>query len=514
MKKYLLALLCLAAFTFNASAQLADGSIAPDFTTTDMNGNEHRLYDYLDQGYTVILDISATWCGPCWNYHSGGTFEEIWAAHGPAGEPGVNANTTDDVMILWFEGDAGTPESELVNSALGNWLEPDGAEVHFPIINDDNIADLYALPYWPIIYTICPNRTLTESGQATAANHYSNLDNCMEAYEGTNAALLNFESTIQPSGCEASASGNLSVIVQNMGTELLTSFTVEVMANGQSIVSESFNGSLNVFETTTIDFGNLTIDSETIEIMITSNDANSSDNLLTESYSFGSGETESEVTVVLLTDNYASEIYLQITDENGDVIWSEGNENVSGNYDTGQENPPADPTNPLENNQSYEWTVNLPSENCHTFFIGDYYGDGLDASQWGGTNGNWTVNDNDDAQIAQMTTADFEGSDDASFENTQAADPSSINDESNITFSVYPNPIQSDAKLSFGLTKPSKVRLDITNVLGEIVLSNAYSLQTGNNNIDINVDKMTNGIYFAHLSINGEINTVKITVSK
>jgi hypothetical protein len=113
-----------------------------------------------------------------------------------------------------------------------------------------------------------------------------------------------------------------------------------------------------------------------------------------------------------------------------------------------------------------------------------------------------------------MTTADFEGSDDASFENTQAADPSSINDESNITFSVYPNPIQSDAKLSFGLTKPSKVRLDITNVLGDIVLSNSYSLQTGNNNIDINIDKMTNGIYFAHLSINGEINTVKITVSK
>ena len=96
----------MASFTFNASAQLANGSIAPDFSTVDMNGNEHRLYDYLDQGYTVILDISATWCGPCWNYHSGGTFEEVWAAHGPAGQPGVSPNTTDDVMILWIEGDA------------------------------------------------------------------------------------------------------------------------------------------------------------------------------------------------------------------------------------------------------------------------------------------------------------------------------------------------------------------------------------------------------------------------
>ncbi|MDB0007295.1 hypothetical protein N9E30_05015, partial [Flavobacteriales bacterium] len=65
-------------FTFSSLfsySQLPDGSIAPDFTTTDVNGNEHQLYDYLDMGYTVILDISATGIPPCWNYHSGGTFE-------------------------------------------------------------------------------------------------------------------------------------------------------------------------------------------------------------------------------------------------------------------------------------------------------------------------------------------------------------------------------------------------------------------------------------------------------
>ena len=313
-----------------ATAQLPDGSIAPDFTTTDVNGNVHRLYDYLDDGYTVILDISATWCGPCWNYHTGGTFEEIWENHGPAGQPGVSPNTTDDVMILWFEGDPTTALSELENSNYGNWLNPNGAgEIQFPIINDDNIADLYNLPYWPIIYTICPNRILSESGQLNASSHYSALDDCLEPSVGTNAALLNIQSTIQATGCEASASGNLSVVVQNMGTELLTTFTVEVMANGQSIASEVFNGTLDVFETTTINFGNLTIDTETIEVIIATNDDNSSDNSLTESYSFGSGETEAEVTVVLLTDNYASELYMQISDENGNVVWSDGYENVA-----------------------------------------------------------------------------------------------------------------------------------------------------------------------------------------
>ena len=70
----------------------------------------------------------------------------------------------------------------------------------------------------------------------------------MEASQGINAALINMESSIESNGCEASASGNLSVTVQNMGTEVLTTFTVEVIADGESIASETFNGSIEVFD--------------------------------------------------------------------------------------------------------------------------------------------------------------------------------------------------------------------------------------------------------------------------
>ena len=40
-----------------SSAQLPDGSIAPDFTATDIDGVEHNLYDLLDEGKKVILEF-------------------------------------------------------------------------------------------------------------------------------------------------------------------------------------------------------------------------------------------------------------------------------------------------------------------------------------------------------------------------------------------------------------------------------------------------------------------------
>ena len=500
--------------SFIASAQLPDGSIAPDFTTTDVNGNEHRLYDYLDNGYTVILDISATWCQPCWNYHTGGTFEEIWEAHGPAGEPGVSPNTTDDVMILWFEGDPGTALSELENSNFGNWLAPNGNEVYFPISNDNNIANLYDLPYWPIIYTICPNRTLTESGQLSASAHYNNLANCPSETEGTNAALLNIDTDILPNGCESSASGNFSVVVQNMGTNNLTSFSVEISANGQTIASEEFNGNLNTFETTTINFGNITVDVETIEVNITSSDDNADDNSMSHSVDFSTGQSSQMVKVNLLTDNYGNETYMQITDENNNVIWFEGNEAVAGMVGTGQL-APADATNPLGNNQMYSWDVTLPTTGCFKFEITDYYGDGLAASTntSGGVDGDWSIEDNNGIIISQQTVQNFENEDDTYFENTEAG-TSSIDENDNFGFAIYPNPMNSKATIKVNLSERSDVRLDVVNILGEVNLSKTFGLNVGNNSIDLDVSNLTSGIYFAHITANGETKTMKITVTR
>jgi hypothetical protein len=515
MKYFILTIALVFSFSFSSFAQLADGSIAPDFTTTDVNGNTHRLYDYLDAGYTVILDISATWCTPCWNYHAGGTFEEIWEAHGPAGQPGVSENTTDDVMILWFEGDASTDLSELENSALGNWLQPDpnGEPVHFPMSNDDNIANLYDLPYWPIIYTICPSRVISESGQANAAVHYANLDDCPVAVEGVNASLVSYDGNLAPNGCETTASGNVSVTVQNLGSEALTDFSVEVIENGNTIATQDYSGSLAVYELTTIDFGNLTISSD-YEIVITSTDENAADNVISQTLNFA-GETSQMVTVSFLSDSYASESYLEIKDENGNIVWFEGNESIAGQYATGNENPSTDPTNPLTNNTQYDWEVNLPSTGCFTLTVGDFYGDGLFASQWGGADGTWSIKDNNGTIFNQMSSSEvFIGTDNASFSNDEAGQPASIEAIASLGLNVYPNPVVNNATLELSLSENSTVNMEIVNVLGELVSSEIYNLNAGNNKINFNVNNVESGIYFVKLNINGLTTTKKITVSK
>lgn len=63
--KYLLLIGFLIAFQ---TSQAQIGNPAPDFTVTDVHGNTHHLYEYLDSGKVVVLDFFYTTCGPCQYY--------------------------------------------------------------------------------------------------------------------------------------------------------------------------------------------------------------------------------------------------------------------------------------------------------------------------------------------------------------------------------------------------------------------------------------------------------------
>ncbi len=60
-KSIILGLTLFFALALKTNAQLPDGSIAPNFTMTDINGTSWDLYTILNQGKSVIIDVSATW---------------------------------------------------------------------------------------------------------------------------------------------------------------------------------------------------------------------------------------------------------------------------------------------------------------------------------------------------------------------------------------------------------------------------------------------------------------------
>lgn len=148
---------------FTASAQLPNGTTAPDFTVTDLDGNVHNLYTYLNSGVSVVLEISATWCGPCWSYHNSGALSNFYNAYGPPG--------TGDIMVIFVEGDPSTsleclygPTGCTGGTTLGNWV----AGTPFPIIHENGnaVATSYALAFYPTIYMISAgNNRVYRDGQ-------------------------------------------------------------------------------------------------------------------------------------------------------------------------------------------------------------------------------------------------------------------------------------------------------------------------------------------------------------
>lgn len=62
----------------DSSDSEAQRTAAPDFTVTDLEGNEVHLSDFL--GKPVVLNFWASWCGPCKSEMP--DFEEIYAEYG------------------------------------------------------------------------------------------------------------------------------------------------------------------------------------------------------------------------------------------------------------------------------------------------------------------------------------------------------------------------------------------------------------------------------------------------
>ena len=466
-------------------AQLPDGTISPDFTAIDLNGVEHNLYSYLDSGYQVLLDFSATWCGPCWNYHSSGVLEELYETHGP--------NGTNELRVFFIEGDDNTTQEDLEGtgaSTTGDWI----TGTSYPIIdNGQNIFADFECTYYPTIYTVCPNKILTESGQASIGGHEAILNSatCMPASLSNDALLMDYVGQSSTCGDNPAA---LSVRLMNNGLDTLTSCTIQVSKllpfnQTEVIGSADWEGQLTTYDFTVVDLVDATIDGETIFVFeVVSEDDNEGNNS-TQGTVSASEEVANNIEIRLKTDGAPDQLGWEITDASGSVIDAV----LPGTLN-------------LEATTEYAWDVTLPDLGCYGLSLIDEGGDGLFnlATSMDGvgflevssTDGE-TILDQDffyqELDEFSVITFDMEVTEVTAIQETKAFS----------NFSFYPNPSSTMLTLEFETANAGDARLAIRNVTGQEIVNHDWGMiAAGNHRQTLDVEFLSAGTYIVELFVN------------
>ena len=492
------------------SAQLPSGSLAPDFITKDLNGQTWRLYDLLDQGKIVVLEISATWCAPCWAYHNGHAMHTFYGQHGPEGD--------DRARVLFIEGDPKTNlncltgPSDCNDFTPGNWV----AGTPFPIINDDSIAKAYQIEYFPTIFVVCPNRKIYEVGQWNAADLWEQAQACPVASGKDNAGIYDFSAGTPFQEICTSLEVNPAFSLINLGSKALTQATLALEWNHSPVKTIEWNGYLNVYEEAKITFDALTLtDSGQLSARLSTvnykpTDDDPANNMRIKNFSAAKNFNSLKVLLRIRTDQYGAETYWELRDPQGNVLETGGNKSVGpggGGMFTGIPGGPG----AYNDNALIRDTLNLPEPGCYSIHFVDYYGDGM-CCDYG--NGYYRLYDLTDLQTPILTGGDFRAYDDRVF---SAGLVTATNEAGNVPVSVhlFPNPASRFLQVDFLLPKEAFISMDIVNILGQgVVRESAGQLPAGEHSKNIEVGQLPEGVYWLRIRANGQVYARKFVVQR
>ncbi len=469
----------------NSYSQMANGSLAPSLNLTDLNGNTYDVDALLAAGKTVFIDVSATWCGPCWNFHQTHILEDLYNQYGPGG--------TNEVQVFWIEGDATTTVAEISGSGTstqGDWT----AGTTFPMCDDAVASNALQIGFFPTLYMICPSRRVWHISPSEVGAYWPVSQHIANARACTNPIDAVMDSyTGETSTCGYVS--QLKVKCQNKGVNTLTSATITASIGGNVVASKAWTGSLEQFQAVEVNIGSHTFNAnEDVEFAITPNgtDVAPSDNIGTQTISMAPEVSNTTLIVKITTDQYGSETTWKLRKGNNAVLASGG--------------PYADLAAAGEGVQP-DVTVTLPANDCYKFEMIDGYGDGM-CCNYG--NGGYQVTD--DAGNVLISGDQYGASE---IKRISYGVTSVGNDLSSIaSVNVYPNPSNGLCNVTMSLTKNEDVSFRVYNVLGSLVSSrNMGNLTPGDYIYQMDLSGQASGVYTLVMQTNQGVKSYMVSIN-
>ena len=283
---------------------------------------------------------------------------------------------------------------------------------------------------------------------------------------------------------------NVAATITNWGSDPLTNVALEFIVDGTVVLTESWEGNLTSYLSENVDMGNYAFAGATeVTVQLATPDANPSNDAISASI-LASPEGTTQWLISLNTDNWGGETSWEIRNEAGMIIEQVG-------------------PNTYDDQSSYAIEVSLPELGCYTFTLMDEYGDGLNGSQFGGTDGSCSIEALDDQGEPIATIFSYDGSFAFSELDHQVNVATSVGIAlvaSPEQVLVFPNPFSELLNIGETFFEGSPLRtILIFNALGDLVFEQTVSDAT----TLLNTQDWRPGIYTLRIESAGRVRTVR-----
>jgi len=485
------------------------------WTATATNGTSYNVQTLLDQGKSVLVDMSAHWCAPCWAWHKSEIMAQIYDDFGP--------NGTGDVEIFYIDGTSVFNGHVLSTLPLlqgigvdtqGDWT----AGTPYPIVGPNGqgvaVAGHYTFSGFPTLFVHCPGAS--NGVEIARANFWPFLASWMSmcpsafANAATDATVM-----LTSKGGEVcvNEAATIGTTLFNAGTTTLTSATVQLKHGATIVQTINWTGSLAAGAHADLTFNPVTIPSATdYTVSVTQPngvaDGHPAGDIDQVHFTVPNVAVGWGVQLTLTTDNYGAETYWEMRDPANAIVAHGGNDAVGTTLiGQGTGAAPAN-ANAYGNNQTIVVNIPMASMGCYKFVITDYFGDGI-CCAYG--NGSYQLKD------ASTNTVVYSGGSIGAMQqdrmtNTHVGISEVGGIENSLT--IFPNPTSGLVNVRLNVSTSAKANVDVYNVLGEVVKSVTRSFTSTAQNQTIDLTDLENGVYYMNVKVDGVTTTRAITVNK